>query len=172
MEINATQVVDSGQVWDGVAGAFVGIAPGFVLKSWKRTMIGVVEGALGGFLGGLLLDPISVATSSVTLSRVIGITSIGVLAGVGTGLIEQAAKSGWLRVTAGLIAGKQFILYRNPTHLGSSPQCEIYLLKDPRIGPRHAAVHLVPGAFELQDLRSPTGHIRQRPGHHPDAIAK
>ena len=38
---------------------------------------------------------------------------------MGTGLIENAAKNGWMKVTAGLIAGKQFILYRNPTFIGS-----------------------------------------------------
>ena len=85
------------------------------------------------------------------------IVAIGVIAGIGTGLIETAAKSGWLRVVAGLIAGKQFIIYKNPTCIGSSPQCEIYLFKDTRIGPRHAAIHTVHGGYEIEDLQSPTG---------------
>jgi pSer/pThr/pTyr-binding forkhead associated (FHA) protein len=62
-----------------------------------------------------------------------------------------------LYVTAGLIAGKQFILYRNPTFVGSSPRCEIYLFKDPDISPQHAAIHSFPGGFELEDLGSATG---------------
>ena len=69
-----------------------------------------------------------------------------------TALVENVAKSGWLRVLTGLIAGKQFILYRNPTYIGSSPDCEIYLFKDRQVGPRHAAIHLVRGGFELEDL--------------------
>lgn len=156
IEITFRQVFARAIGWAGL-GAFLAIAPGIVLKSWKRSLIGVVGGAIGGFLGGLLFDPLSMASGSVVLSRVVGITSIGALAGIGTGLIEAVAKTGWLRVTAGLIAGKQFILYRNPTYIGSSPQCEIYLFKDAQIGPRHAAVHLVPGGFDLEDLGSPTG---------------
>ena len=81
------------------------------------------------------------------------------MAGVGTGLIENVAKSGWLRVVGGLIAGKQFIIYKNPTYLGSSPQCEIYLFKDPQVGPRHAAIHTVAGGYELEDLQSGTGTL-------------
>ena len=55
-------------------------------------------------------------------------------------------------MTAGPIAGKQFILYRNPTFIGSGPDCQIYLFKDDKVGRRHAAIHLVPGGFELEDL--------------------
>ena len=61
-------------------------------------------------------------------------------------------RSGWLRVIAGVLAGKQFVLYRNPTFIGSAPDCQIYLFKDAKVGPRHAAIHLLPGAFELEDL--------------------
>ena len=50
------------------------------------------------------------------------------------------------------IAGKQFILYRNPTFIGSGPECQIYLFRDPKVGRRHAAVHIVPGGFDLQNL--------------------
>ena len=74
-----------------------------------------------------------------------------------TGLIENAAKNGWVKVTAGLIAGKQFILYRNPTFIGSGPECPIYLFRDPKVGKRHAAIHVVPGGFELENL--PLGDV-------------
>ena len=58
------------------------------------------------------------------------LVAIGVVTALATALVENAAKTGWLRVLTGLIAGKQFILYRNPTYVGSSPDCEIYLFKD------------------------------------------
>lgn len=138
---------------------FLAIAPGVVLRSWKRFGIGLAGGFLGGLFGGLLFDPIAMATNSGVLSRFVAISAIGVVAGVGTGLIENVAKSGWLRVVGGLIAGKQFIIYKNPTYLGSSPQCEIYLFKDPQVGPRHAAIHTVAGGYELEDLQSGTGTL-------------
>jgi hypothetical protein len=159
----------------GVLGLFLAIAPGVVLRSRKRLLIGLAGGLIGGLLGGLLFDPIGMAAESGLPARLIALAVIGILTGAATGLIEQAAKRGWLYVTAGLIAGKQFILYRNPTFVGSSPQCEIYLFKDPDISPRHAAIHRLPGGFELEDLGSATGtrvngrpvtRARLRPGDH------
>jgi pSer/pThr/pTyr-binding forkhead associated (FHA) protein len=80
-----------------------------------------------------------------------------VVAGLGTGVIENVAKTGWMKVVGGLLTGKQFILYKNPTAIGSSPQCEIYLFKDPAVGPQHAAIQQLPVGYELQDLGTSTG---------------
>lgn len=153
----AMQVMARGLAWASM-GVFLSIAPGIVLMNGKRFAIGLAGGFIGGLLGGLLFDVIAIATND-TLSRLVGLTAIGLITGVGTGLIELAAKTGWLKVVAGLIAGKQFVLYKNPTFLGSSPQCEIYLFKDPQVAPQHAALHQVPGGYDLEDLRSPMGTL-------------
>jgi len=150
------QVIARSIGW-AVLGLFLAIAPGILLRSWKRFAIGLAGGFLGGLVGGLLFDGIAQFSNSVVLSRFVAIVSIGLVTGAATGLLESVAKTGWLRIVAGLIAGKQFILYRNPTIIGSSPQCEIYLFKDPQISPRHAALHIVRGGFELEDLQSATG---------------
>ena len=86
------------------------------------------------------------------MPELVAMLAIGLFAGLATGMIENVAKTGWVKVVAGLIAGKQFILYRNPTFLGSGPDCQIYLFKDPQVGRRHAAIHIIPGGFELEDL--------------------
>jgi hypothetical protein len=140
-----------------ILGVFLAVAPGLTLRSGKRLFIGMAGGFLGGMIGGMLLDPVGLVIQSAWASRLIAITAIGVVAGAGSGWIEAVAKTGWLRVVGGLIVGKQFVLYRNPTLIDSSPQCEIYLFKDPQIDPQHAAIHTVPGGFELEDLRSQTG---------------
>lgn len=136
----------------GVLGVFLALAPGLVMRNVRKLGIGLVGGALGGVVGGLLFDPLAQWTGNLQYSRLAGMMSIGLITGLSIGLIENIAKSGWLKVTAGLIAGKQFVLYRNPTYIGSSLACSIYLFKDPQVGPRHAAVHLLPGGFELEDL--------------------
>ena len=53
--------------------------------------------------------------------------------GIGIGVIESALKDRWLYVTSGPLAGKQFILYKPVTTIGSSQQCDIYLFKDSNI---------------------------------------
>jgi hypothetical protein len=136
-----------------VLGLFLSVAPGVALRNYKKLKIGIGGGLLGGIVGGLVYDPIRELTGgNEHVAQLVALLFIGVTAGAATGFIENIAKSGWLRVAVGLIAGKQFVLYRNPTYIGSAPQCQIFLFKDPHVGRRHAAVHVVPGGFELEDL--------------------
>jgi Ca-activated chloride channel family protein len=154
-EFTVKQVFARAAGW-AVLGLFLAIAPGVLLRSVKRFSIGLAGGIAGGLAGGLCFDILARSTSSAVFSRFVAVVAIGMLAGTATGLIENVAKSGWLRVTAGLIAGKQFILYRDPTIIGSSPQAEIYLFKDPQISAHHAAIHRTNGGFEIEDLASTT----------------
>jgi hypothetical protein len=160
-EVASARMLAEAVKW-GILGLFLTIAPGVLMGNVKKLSIGLVGGLIGGVIGGALFDPIYNATDgnmhvaqmigNIHVSRMIALVAIGLFAGAATGLIENAAKGGWLKVTSGLIAGKQFILYRNPTFIGSGPECPIYLFRDPKIGKRHAAIHIVPGGFELENL--------------------
>jgi len=159
VEVSESQNILAHAVQWGVLGLFLSLGPGLMLRNGKRLLIGLTGGCLGGVIGGLLFVPLEQFAKSTLLldysdllSRLVGLVAIGLIAGFGTGLIENIAKNGWMKVTEGLIAGKQFVLYRNPTFVGSSPQCHIYLFKDPQVGRRHAAIHIVPGGFEIEDL--------------------
>ncbi len=148
-EKEITQIFARTVGW-GILGLFLGIAPGIAMKSIKKTLIGLLGGFIGGLLGGLFFDQICQYTKSGMQARFFGMTAVGAFTGMGIGLIENALKTGWLRVVSGIIAGKQFILYRNPTNIGSSPKCEIYLFKDSMVQPVHASIHLVPGGFMIE----------------------
>jgi hypothetical protein len=149
---SAGQLMAQMILW-AVVGMFLAIAPGLTLRNRNRLIIGLFGGLLGGAIGGLIQAVLPFSS----FSRLVAITAIGLTAGGAIGWIETVTKTGWLRVTQGLIAGKQFIIYRNPTLIGSSPQCEIYLFKDARVGPQHAALHTVPGGFELEAYQAPSG---------------
>ncbi len=143
-------------VWAAL-GLFLTIAPGLVMRNAKKFVIGLVGGLIGGLLGGVLYDTVLSATQGTEFGKLrpadlVGLAAIGLVGGLSTGLIESAAKAGWVRVVQGLIAGKQFILYRNPTYVGSGPDCQIYLFKDQKVGRRHAAFHIVAGRYEIEDL--------------------
>jgi pSer/pThr/pTyr-binding forkhead associated (FHA) protein len=114
--------------------------------------IGLAGGAAGGAIGGLLLEPLSQLAGSPEFGRLAAMCCIGAITGAATGIIENVTRTGWLKVTAGPIAGKQFILYRNPTYIGSAPDCQIFLFRDPKVGRRHAAIHLAKGRIEIEDL--------------------
>jgi hypothetical protein len=146
------EMISNSVQW-GTLGLFLGLAPGVVLKSARKMSAGATGGLVGGLVGGALFELVyRVSGNNTNLAKLVAICTIGLVAGLGTGLIENAVKTGWLKVTAGLIAGKQFILYRDPTFIGSALSCHIYLFRDPSVGKRHAAVHIVPGGFEIENL--------------------
>ncbi len=138
-----------------------GLGQGIALREKKVVFNGVLGGVLGGLIGGLLFDPISfvfmTADGQAAASRAIGLSIVGVMVGLFVGLVEGWTKTAWLLMRKGPLAGKQFVLFKDTTVLGSSPKAEIYLFKDEAIEPRHAIVHNRGGRFELEDCQSPDG---------------
>ena len=109
----------------------------------------------------MLFDPISLvlvtADGQATYSRAVGFLTIGCLVGLFVGLVEGWTKTAWLLMRKGPLAGKQFILFKDVTVLGSSPKADIYLFKDDAIEPRHALISNRGGRFEIEDCNTPDG---------------
>lgn len=126
----------------GIAWAVFGIAGGLVYgivgQSAKKAKYGILGGMLGAGIGGLVFDPIAIGVNGGWLSRGVGFALFGLATGVAMGVVESALKDRWLYVSAGPLAGKQFILYKQLTRMGSSQSCDVYLFKDPSIEPEHA----------------------------------
>jgi Ca-activated chloride channel family protein len=138
-----------------------GLGQGIALKEKKVILNGLVGGTLGGLLGGLLFDPIdavfTTADGQAAASRAVGFVMIGLMVGLFVGLVEGWTKTAWLMMRAGPLAGKQFVLYRDTTVVGSSPKAEVYLFKDDAIEPRHALIYNRGGRFEIEDCNTPDG---------------
>jgi hypothetical protein len=98
----------------------------------------------------MLFDPIAIFSIGGAPSRAIGFALFGMATGVGMGLVESALKDRWLYVMAGPLAGKQFILYKSLTTIGSRQQSDIYLFKDPNILPEHAAIQITGARVQLR----------------------
>jgi hypothetical protein len=123
----------------GVAG---GIIYGAVDRSSKKMRYGILGGVIGAGLGGMVFDPIAMVTHHGAPSRAIGFALFGLATGVAMGIVESALKDRWLYVASGPLAGKQFILYKPVTVIGSSQGSDIYLFKDNTIHPQHASIEL------------------------------
>lgn len=123
----------------GIAG---GIIYGVVDRSGKKVRYGILGGIVGAGLGGIIFDPIALATKAGAPSRAVGFALLGLATGVAMGIVESALKDRWLYVASGPLAGKQFILYKPLTVIGSSQQSDIYLFKDPAVLPRHGSIEL------------------------------
>jgi type III secretion system (T3SS) inner membrane Yop/YscD-like protein len=123
----------------GVAG---GVVYGLVDRSGSKTKYGILGGLIGAGLGGTVFNPISFATHTGSVSRAVGFGLLGLATGVAIGIVESALKDRWLYVASGPLAGKQFILYKPLTTIGSSQACDIYLFKDPSILPQHGVIEM------------------------------
>jgi hypothetical protein len=129
-----------GWVVFGLAG---GLVYGIVGQSAKKAKYGMLGGMLGAGIGGIIFDPISFfkfGFHGAALSRMVGFALFGMATGVAMGIVESALKDKWLYVSSGPLAGKQFILYKQATKLGSNQNCDVYLFKDSNILPEHAVI--------------------------------
>ena len=143
----------SGWLARGIAWITYGVAAGIVYgiagQSPKKCLYGCIGGAIGAFMGGLLFNPIQIAVGGAEASRAFGFGLVGLATGIAMGLVESALKDRWLYVTGGPLAGKQFILYKDRTVLGSKPKCDLYLFKDSEILPEHAVFEIRGGVVHL-----------------------
>jgi hypothetical protein len=135
-----------------VFGAAGGVIYGILGLSGKKTAYGVLGGVIGAGIGGMIFDPIAFLTHGGAVSRAVGFATFGLATGVAIGLVESALKDRWLYVTAGPLAGKQFILYKPRTLIGSDQGNDIYLFKDPNILPQHAVVEMAGSRLQLRAL--------------------
>lgn len=150
------------------AGIVPGIVYGILSKSTKKCLYGVIGGCVGGFLGGFFFDPISQMVGGAEPSRALGFAFLGTTAGIAIGLVESALKDRWLYVQSGPLAGKQFILYKDRTVLGQSPQADIFLFKSKGVQPEHAVINTTSSGAVLE-TRGPV-NISGQPrniGSHP-----
>lgn len=132
-----------------IAGLFIGLGQGASGRSMKKVVNGLLGGASGGFIGGVLFDPIG-ALISGGMARLAALVVIGTASGAAIGLIEELRKEAWLLIVDGPLTGKQFILYRQQTTIGSSPHCDIALLKDHVLAPQQAVIDLQGGRTMLR----------------------
>ncbi|GAC1616683.1 MAG: hypothetical protein PVS2B2_00850 [Candidatus Acidiferrum sp.] len=148
---NPATWIARGIAW-AVFGAAGGIVYGIVGQSAKKGKYGILGGLIGAGLGGTVFDPIAMATKGGSLSRAVGFALVGVATGVAMGLVESALKDRWLYVTAGPLAGKQFILYKALTTIGNQQQSDIYLFKDQNILPQHAMIAISGSRVQLKSF--------------------
>lgn len=124
----------------GIFGAGTGLAVGLVDRSQARSINGAIGGAIGGAVGGLVFHYAVTESENEAFSRLLGLLAVGLLIALAVRMVETARREAWLSIVGGGMAGKEFIIYHPLTRIGSSPDCEIYLLKDPGVTKLHAQI--------------------------------
>jgi hypothetical protein len=145
-------------------GLGVGVTVGLMRKSSRRALNGAIGGALGGALGGVIFEYLAVnASLGQALTRLIGLIAVGALIAAATRVVETARRQAWLHIIAGGMAGKEFVLYHDVTRIGASPECEVFLLKDPAVAKLHAQIDDRDGCRLLTVMPHATVYVNRQP---------
>ena len=148
------QVIARSLGW-ALAGSAMGVGQGLAIRSGRVILYGLIGGLIGGLLGGLLFDPIDFTFRGVNnpdahLARLIALSVIGLSVGVMIGVVELLARDAWLRMVAGPLAGKEFLIFKNPMNVGASPKSDIYLFNDAGVAPQHAIIRTTGDTYEIE----------------------
>jgi uncharacterized membrane protein len=142
-----------------LGGMTAGLGQGIALRSKRLLVYGLLGGIIGGLLGGLLFDPIHMIlvgsnAPSAHWSRLVGLAVIGAAVGAMIGVVELLVRDAWLRMTAGPLAGKEFLIFKDVMNIGSSPRSDIYLFNDPEVAGLHATLRSVGDDAEIESRDS------------------
>lgn len=131
-----------------VAGASVGLAS----FSLRNIVKGGIGGWVGGFIGGLAFDPLNMLTGGGLISRLIGLSVVGLMIGLLIGLVQELTKSAWLNVEAGRLRGRSFNIDRAVATVGRAEENVVGLFGDPGVQPRHAVIERHGNNYVLKNL--------------------
>jgi pSer/pThr/pTyr-binding forkhead associated (FHA) protein len=135
-----------------IMGAMLGAGVGISTLSIPNVIKGAVGGWVGGFIGGVLFDPINYATGGGLLSRLIGLSSIGLAIGLLIGLVQELTKAAWLTVEQGRLKGRQYRIEGARVTMGRAEENPIGLFGDPSVQQRHAVIERNSSGYTIRSL--------------------
>jgi pSer/pThr/pTyr-binding forkhead associated (FHA) protein len=138
-------------------GLMLGIAVGGATLSLNNVVKGGIGGLAGGFIGGLLFDPISMIGGGGLSSRLIGLCVLGLAIGLAIGLVQELTKNAWLVVEAGRLAGRQFRLEKSTVTVGRAEENAVGLFGDPHVQARHALLTRQSDGWSIKSIAIASG---------------
>jgi pSer/pThr/pTyr-binding forkhead associated (FHA) protein len=157
-------------------GVLLGAGVGLATFSPPNIVKGAIGGLAGGFLGGVAFDAISAFSGGGLISRLFGLSAIGLMIGLFIGVVQELTKAAWLTVEAGRLRGREFRLEKPIAMVGRAEESDIGLFGDPAVAPRHAVIERKGTEFTLKDLTRDPGtfvngqRIETAPLHQGDLI--
>src|SRR5579885_270531 len=158
-------------------GVMLGAGVGIATFSAPNIFKGAAGGLAGGFLGGATFDAISAISGGGLISRLFGLSAIGLMIGLFIGLVQELTKAAWLTVEAGRLRGREYRLEKSVAIVGRAEESDVGLFGDPAVASRHAEIRRNGAEFVLKDLTRDPGtlvngqRIEVAPLHHGDLIA-
>ena len=142
-----------------IMGLGVGVAVGLIKPNVRRIISCAIGGFIGAFIGGFLFNFVGKVIPNDMGSRGVAIVIMGILIGIGVGLLEQFAKSAWLKVIRGEFEGKEYLIFPGTTSIGNNSKNTIVLFKDKLVGPHHCDIVMQGSKYILKDCGTPMGTV-------------
>jgi len=133
-------------------GLMLGIGVGLASLSPNNIVKGAAGGWVGGFVGGVSFDLVGRLSNTGLLSRLIGLSLIGLMIGLFIGLVQELTKSAWLVSEAGRLKGRQFRLEGATAMIGRAEENAVGLFGDTCVQPRHAVIERRATGYALKNL--------------------
>jgi hypothetical protein len=157
-------------------GMGIGVIDGIQERSVAKIRNGLIGGALGGLVGGLLFDPLAnlVASATGMSSRATAFVVLGLTIGGLIGLVQVVMRDAWLTVVDGYRPGRQLLLSRPITILGSAEHLPL-----PFIGAMNAGIppeqlrisRQADGGFVLEEVvKGATAAVNQQAIQRPTRL--
>jgi pSer/pThr/pTyr-binding forkhead associated (FHA) protein len=152
-------------------GIFLGLGVGASSLNMRRAIMGAIGGLIGGLVGSILFDPISSLLGPLVINvrggagtqevGIFGRAAYCILLGAGVGLfvglVENYAKTAWLRLSLGRNEGREWYVDGPLTVIGRGEMCQVPLFGDMAVQPRHATIAKQGDQYILTDENTPTG---------------
>jgi hypothetical protein len=131
----------------------------------KKTINGIVGGALGGLVGSVLYLALNGVLSLLLRDQAdvfwtpaaVGFVVLGLCIGLLVGLAQVILKEAWIKVESGFRPGRELILSREETVIGRAESCDLGLFGDRGVEKQHARILLEKGRYVLRDDDTPGG---------------
>jgi len=134
-----------------VLGLFVGVGEGVRAASIKKAGVGAIGGLVGGLAGGFALEYAALLFPRLAFPRLLGFLILGLAIGVFYGLVERGLSYGVLRLLAGPLKGKEFLLNQRRLNIGQARSNQI-ALPDYQMAERQAQIRIRRGEVSLVNL--------------------
>lgn len=147
-----------------ILGLGVGLCVGLIKPEKKRMLYCALGGTGGGFIGGFIFDFIILIfrtsdDDTGIVPRAVGIIVMALLIGLGIGMLEQMAKTAWLKVVRGEFEGKEYLVFSGKTSIGNNGKNTIVLFKDKLVSPHHCDITLEGTNYVITDCGSSMGTV-------------
>ncbi|MGI5126007.1 protein kinase domain-containing protein [Pseudonocardia sp. CA-107938] len=134
-----------------VVATSIGVAAGILRGSGRAVVSGVVGGLVGGFVSGLVhlaSGPMYVGPGKFVYLEIDVTAPLTVLAiviacavmGLAIGIVDRLRRRSWLTVIEGGLRGRELILDRRETHIGTAGSAALRIVGDPGVAPHHAVL--------------------------------